>query len=294
MRRQLQNDAMWCYFDAFLTSVEPKNYKEALKESCWIKAMQEEIHDFERLQVWELVPRPDYVMLINLKWIFKVKLDEFRGVLKIRIGVVDPTLFTRKEGKDILLVDTLMVERTKLDEDIHGIPVDPTHYRGKAYRKALTCDAGHARCQDTRRSTFGSAQFLGDRLVRWSSKKQKSIAISTTEAECISLSRCCAQILWMRSQLTDYGFAFNKIPLYYDKQGVNLLSTAFTVHTQEYIHTLQVKYHFIKGYGGDGGGEDNVWLREPLLMSKQNISCQTSSPKHWQGKDLNFYSAGLE
>ncbi|GKD56179.1 hypothetical protein Tco_1289566 [Tanacetum coccineum] len=50
-RCQLQTDAMWCYFDAFLTSVKPKNYKEALKESCWIEAMQEEIHEFERLQV---------------------------------------------------------------------------------------------------------------------------------------------------------------------------------------------------------------------------------------------------
>ncbi|GJY42459.1 hypothetical protein Tco_0429729 [Tanacetum coccineum] len=48
-RRQLQTDAMWCYFDAFLTKVEPKNIKEALKESSWIEAMQEEIHEFDRL-----------------------------------------------------------------------------------------------------------------------------------------------------------------------------------------------------------------------------------------------------
>ncbi|GJV66901.1 retrovirus-related pol polyprotein from transposon TNT 1-94 [Tanacetum coccineum] len=85
---------------------------------------------------------------------------------------------------------------------------------------ALTAyaDADHAGCQDTRRSTSGSAQFLGDKLVSWSSKKQKSTAISTTEAEYIAMSGCCAQILWMRSQLTDYGFAFNKIPLYYDNR----------------------------------------------------------------------------
>nr|GFB08088.1 uncharacterized mitochondrial protein AtMg00810-like [Tanacetum cinerariifolium] len=69
---------------------------------------------------------------------------------------------------------------------------------------ALTAyaDADHAGCQDTRRSTSGSAQFLRDKLVRWSSKKQKSNAISTTEAEYIAMSGCCAQILWMRSQLT--------------------------------------------------------------------------------------------
>ncbi|GJU52970.1 retrovirus-related pol polyprotein from transposon TNT 1-94 [Tanacetum coccineum] len=56
-------------------------------------------------------------------------------------------------------------------------------------------DVDHAGCQDTRRSTSGSAQFLGDKLVSWSSKKQKSTAILTTEAEYIAMSGCCAQIL---------------------------------------------------------------------------------------------------
>nr|GEX93196.1 retrovirus-related Pol polyprotein from transposon TNT 1-94 [Tanacetum cinerariifolium] len=54
----------------------------------------------------------------------------------------------------------------------------------------------------------------------WSSKKQKSAAISITEAEYIAMSGCCAQILWMRSQLTDYNFDFNKIPLYCNNQQV--------------------------------------------------------------------------
>nr|GFB29602.1 uncharacterized mitochondrial protein AtMg00810-like [Tanacetum cinerariifolium] len=62
-------------------------------------------------------------------------------------------------------------------------------------------DADHAGCQDTRRSTSGSVQFLGDRLISWSSKRQKSVAISSMEAEYIALSGCRAQILWMRSQL---------------------------------------------------------------------------------------------
>ncbi|GJZ35840.1 hypothetical protein Tco_0581657 [Tanacetum coccineum] len=52
-------------------------------------------------------------------------------------------------------------------------------------------DADHAGCQDTRRNTSGSAQFLGDKLVRWSSKKQKCTVISSTEAEYIALSGCC-------------------------------------------------------------------------------------------------------
>nr|GEV82870.1 hypothetical protein [Tanacetum cinerariifolium]GEX02049.1 hypothetical protein [Tanacetum cinerariifolium] len=81
-RKQLQTDAMWCYFDAFLTSVELKNFKQAMIEPSWINTMQEEILEFERLKVWELVPCPEKVMLIKLKWIYKVKTDEFGGVLK--------------------------------------------------------------------------------------------------------------------------------------------------------------------------------------------------------------------
>ncbi|GJR93809.1 hypothetical protein Tco_0265983 [Tanacetum coccineum] len=73
--------------------------------------------------------------------------------------------------------------------------------------------------EDTHRSTSGSMQILGDRLVSWSSKRQKSVAISSTEAEYIALSGCCAQILWMRSQLTDYGLGFNKIPIFYTSAG---------------------------------------------------------------------------
>ncbi|GJY25509.1 integrase, catalytic region, zinc finger, CCHC-type containing protein [Tanacetum coccineum] len=333
-RKQLQTDAMWCYFDAFLTSVEPKNFKQAMTEPSWIDAMQEEIHEFQRLEVWELVPCPDKVLLIKLKWIYKVKTDEFGGVLKnkarlvaqgfrqeegidfeesfapvarieaIRIfvanaahknmtiyqmddnpshvyklkkalyglkqaprawydmlssflisqhfskGAVDPTLFTRQAGNDLLLVQiyvddiifastntamyTPMVEKSKLDEDLQGILIDAT----------LCRDADHAGCQDTRCSTSGSAQFLGDKLVSWSSKKQKCTAISSTEAEYITLSGCCAQILWMRSQLTDYGFQFNKIPLYCD----NKCAIALCYNNVQRLRAkhIDVRYHFIK------------------------------------------------
>ncbi|GKC90599.1 retrovirus-related pol polyprotein from transposon TNT 1-94 [Tanacetum coccineum] len=398
---------------------------DALTQACWIEAMQEEFHEFERLKVWKLVPPPDKAFVITLMWIYKVKLDELGGILKnkarlvarsyrqeeginfkesfapvarleaIRIflafaahmnmviyqmdvktaflngnlreevyvsqpdgfvdpdkpnyvyklkkalyglkqaprawydmlssflisndfskGSVDPTLFIRREGKELLLVqiyvddiifaastpelcdlfakimcskfkmsmmgkisfflglqisqsprgifinqskyaleslkkygfescdpvDTPMVEKSKLDEDKEGNAVDPSHYRGMIgtllyltasrpdlqfaicmcaryqarptekhlnavkrifrylkgsvhrglwYPKdssfALTAfaDADHAGCQDTRRSTSGSIQLLGDRLVSWSSKRQKSAAISSTEAEYI-------------------------------------------------------------------------------------------------------------
>ncbi|GJU42846.1 hypothetical protein Tco_1195803 [Tanacetum coccineum] len=80
---------------------------------------------------------------------------------------------------------------------------------------AAYADADHAGCQYTRRSTSGSIQLLGKRLVSWSSKRQKSVVISSTEAEYIALSGCCAQVLWMRSQLIDYDLGFNKIPIFH-------------------------------------------------------------------------------
>ncbi|GJU91632.1 retrovirus-related pol polyprotein from transposon TNT 1-94, partial [Tanacetum coccineum] len=87
-RLQLHEQAIFCYYDAFLTTVEPKTYKDALTQSCWIEAMQEELNKFERLGVWELVPRPDKVMVITLKWIYKVKLDELGGILKNKARLV--------------------------------------------------------------------------------------------------------------------------------------------------------------------------------------------------------------
>ncbi|GJU32809.1 retrovirus-related pol polyprotein from transposon TNT 1-94 [Tanacetum coccineum] len=98
-RLQLHEQALFCYYDAFLTSVEPKNYKDALTQACWIEAMQEELHEFERLEVWELVPRPDKVMVITLKWIYKVKLDELGGILKNKARLVARG-YRQEEGID--------------------------------------------------------------------------------------------------------------------------------------------------------------------------------------------------
>nr|GEV26340.1 retrovirus-related Pol polyprotein from transposon TNT 1-94 [Tanacetum cinerariifolium] len=79
--------------------VKPKNYKEAMLEPSWIDTMQEEIHEFERLQVWEIVPCPDLVMLIKLKWIFKVKKEKCGGVLKNNAQLVAKG-YRQEEGID--------------------------------------------------------------------------------------------------------------------------------------------------------------------------------------------------
>nr|GEV17816.1 retrovirus-related Pol polyprotein from transposon TNT 1-94 [Tanacetum cinerariifolium] len=329
IRKQLKTDVMWCYFDAFLTSIEPKNFKQAMTEPSWIDAMQEEIHEFERLKVWELVSCPDKVFLIKLKWIYKVKTHEFGGVLKNKARIVAQG-FRQEEGIDfeesfapiarieairifvanaahknmtIFQIDVktaflngelkeevqwiqhsshekqerLITEKSKLDEDVQGKPVDATQYRcmigslmhltssrpsliydaylcaryqakptekhlnavkrifrylkgtinmGLWYSKdtsmSLTAyaDADHAGCQDTRRSTSGSAQFLGDKLVSWSSKKQKSTAIS------------------------NYSFQFNKISLYCDNKSTITLCCNNVQHSR--AKHIDVRYHFIK------------------------------------------------
>ncbi|GJU47853.1 retrovirus-related pol polyprotein from transposon TNT 1-94 [Tanacetum coccineum] len=173
-------------------------------------------------------------------------------------------------------VDTPMVERTKLDEDLSGIPVDQTQYRsmigslmyltasrpdlvfavcmcaryqskptkkhleavkrvfrylqgtinmGLWYPKdtamALTAyaDSDHAGCQDTRRSTSGKDEY-------------------------IAMSGCCAQILWMRSQLSDYGFAYNYIPLYCDNKSAIALCYNNVQHSRS--KHIDIRHHFIR------------------------------------------------
>nr|GEZ96283.1 uncharacterized mitochondrial protein AtMg00810-like [Tanacetum cinerariifolium] len=287
------------------------NFKSAITKDCWFQAMQDEIHEFDRLQVWELVPQPDCVLIIALKWIYKVKLDEHGDVLKnkarlvakgyrqvegidfeesfapvahieaIRIFIANAasknmTIYQMDVKTTILngeLKEEVYAPRACMDSSLMYLTASrpdlvfavcmcaryqasPTKKHLEALKRvfrylrrtiswglcylkdvvmALTAyaDADHAGCQDTRRSTSRSAQFLGNKLVSWSSKKQKSTAISTTETEYIAMSGCCAQILWMRSQLTDYDFVFNKIPLYCDNRSAialycNNLADIFT------------------------------------------------------------------
>ncbi|GJW60434.1 retrovirus-related pol polyprotein from transposon TNT 1-94 [Tanacetum coccineum] len=169
-------------------------------------------------------------------------------------GLVDPTLFIRREGKELLLARPTEKHLNAVKRIFRYLK--GTIHRGLWYLKdssiALTAfaDADHAGCQDTRRSTSGSIQLLGDRLVSWSSKRQKSAAISSTEAEYIALSGCCAQVLWMRSQLTDYGFGFNKIPMYCDNKSAIALCCNNVQHSRS--KHIDIRFHFIKEHVENG------------------------------------------
>ncbi|GJT21886.1 zinc finger BED domain-containing protein RICESLEEPER 2 [Tanacetum coccineum] len=98
-QKQLATDALWCFYNSVLSKVKPKNFKSAATEDCWFQAMKEEIHKFDQLDVWELVPPPDSAMIIALKWIYKVKLDEYGDVLKNKARLVAKE-FRQEEGLD--------------------------------------------------------------------------------------------------------------------------------------------------------------------------------------------------
>nr|GEY44996.1 Gag-Pol polyprotein [Tanacetum cinerariifolium] len=98
-RKQRATDALWCLYSSVLSKFEPKNFKSTITKDCWFQAMQDEIQEFDRLQVWELVPQPDCVMIIALKWIYKVKLDEYGDVLKNKARLVAKG-YRQEEGID--------------------------------------------------------------------------------------------------------------------------------------------------------------------------------------------------
>nr|GEX46151.1 copia protein [Tanacetum cinerariifolium] len=105
-------------------------------------------------------------------------------------------------------------------------------------------DADYTGCKDTFKSTSGGAQFLGEKLVSWSSKKQDCTSLSIAKLEYVSLSACSAQVLWMRTQLTDYGYHFDKILIYCDSKSAIAISCNPVQHSR--TKHIVVRYHFIK------------------------------------------------
>nr|GEY09612.1 retrovirus-related Pol polyprotein from transposon TNT 1-94 [Tanacetum cinerariifolium] len=344
-------DPKMCMFALTVSTAEPKNIKEAMADSAWIEAMQEELHQFDRLQVWELVDKPFGKTLIRLKWLWKNKKGEdqfvirnkarlvakgyaqeegiyfkesfapiarleavqifvayaahksftiyqiymkmafLNGPLKEEVYVAQPDgtsnppiphgIFINhaKYALEILhkhgmekgqSIGTPMATKPKLDADLSGNPVDQTDYHSKIgslmYLTSSRPDIVKAVCSYARYQsrptenhlkevkrifrylrgtidmglcTSGGIQFLGDKLVSRMSKKQDCTIMSSTEAEYVALSASCAQVMWMRTQLSDYGLHYNKIPLYCDSQS----AIAISCNPVQHIRTL---YHFIK------------------------------------------------
>ena len=475
-----------CEHEAYISQIEPKNFKEAETDEQWINAMQEELGQFKRNKVWTLVPRPSNYPVIGTKWVFRNKMDELGNVVRnkarlvaqgynqeegidfdetfapvarieaIRLllafachmnfklfqmdvksaflngfiqeevyveqppgfedhgkpnhvfklqkalyglkqaprawyerlskflmekgfsrGSVDTTLFLKKNQHDLLVVQiyvddiifgatnqklcecfakdmqnefemsmmgeltfflglqvkqnkdgifinqtkyikdmlkkfeipevkempTPMSPATKLDKDEKGKDVNQKLFRGmigsllyltasrpdimfsvclcarfqacpkeshlsavkRIFRYLIGTqnlglwyprgtsfdligfsDADYAGSKIDRKSTSGTCHFLGHMLVSWSSKKQNSVALSTAEAEYIAAENCCAQILWIKQQLSDFGVSLNNIPIFCD----NTSAINITKNPVQHSRTkhIEIRHHFIRDH----------------------------------------------
>ncbi|KAI3714929.1 hypothetical protein L6452_21891 [Arctium lappa] len=107
-------------------------------------------------------------------------------------------------------------------------------------------DADHAGCKLHRKSTSRCCQLLGNKLVSWSSKKQNCVSTSTAEAEYVATASCCSQVIWMKTQLRDYGQQYERIPILCDSKSTIAISTNPVQHSK--TKHIDVRYHFLKDH----------------------------------------------
>ncbi|KAJ9561518.1 hypothetical protein OSB04_006678 [Centaurea solstitialis] len=112
-------------------------------------------------------------------------------------------------------------------------------------------NSDHAGCKLNRNSTSGACQFLGDKLVSWSSRKQNCISLSTAEAE--YLACCCSQVLWLKIQLADFGYTMHRIPIYCDSSSAIQIAANPVQHSR--MKHIDIRYHFIKYHVEKGNVE---------------------------------------
>ncbi|KAJ9566973.1 hypothetical protein OSB04_002939 [Centaurea solstitialis] len=125
--------------------------------------------------------------------------------------------------------------------------------KGSSFELIGYTDSDHAGCKLDRKSTSGACQFLGNKLVSWSSRKQNCVSLSMAEAEYIAAACCCSQVLWMKTQLADFGYTMNQIPIYCDSQSA-IQITANPVQHSKTKH-IDIRYHFIKDHVEKGNIE---------------------------------------
>jgi hypothetical protein len=128
----------------------------------------------------------------------------------------------------------------------HTQNVSLWYLKGAKFELIRYSDLDYAGCKVERRSTSGTYQLLGRSLVSWSSKKQNSVTLSTAKAEYIAVSSCCAQILWMKATLNDFGIKFKDVPLLCDNKSAIKLTNNPVQHAR--TKHINVHHHFIRDH----------------------------------------------
>nr|GEW02008.1 retrovirus-related Pol polyprotein from transposon TNT 1-94 [Tanacetum cinerariifolium] len=232
-RNQLRLDGDMCMYALSVSTMELKNVKEAMTDPAWIDSMQEELLQFKRLDSFA-------VFQMDVKTAF------LHGSLKEDVYVCQPEGFIDVDHPSHVY---------KLKKALHGLKQAPRAW----YEELSTFILQNHFFKGTIDPMLFIRRFhddilvvqvyvddiiFGEKLVSWSSKKQDCTTLSTGKAEYVSLSACCAEVLWMRTQLMDYGFLFNKIPIYCDSK----LAIAISCNPVQHSRTkhIVVRYHFIK------------------------------------------------
>nr|GEV04891.1 integrase, catalytic region, zinc finger, CCHC-type, peptidase aspartic, catalytic [Tanacetum cinerariifolium] len=259
IRRKLVTDPEICMFALTVSTAKPKTLKEAMADFAWIEAMQEELHQFHILQVWKLVDKPFGKNVIKLKWLYKNKKDEDQIVVRNKARLVAKG-YAQDEGIDFeesfALVARLEAVRifvayaTHKSFPIYQMDVKTTFLNGPLKEEVYVAQSdGYVDPDHPERGTINMGlrypKDSGFKLTAFSNVDHAGyIDTGKSTSGGIQFLAGCTKVMWMRIQLKDYGFNYNKIPLYYDSQSAIAISYNPVQHSHtKHIHT---RYHFIK------------------------------------------------
>ncbi|GKC28057.1 retrovirus-related pol polyprotein from transposon TNT 1-94 [Tanacetum coccineum] len=207
--------------------IEPKKLIEALEEEGWLIAMQEELNQFERNK--EGIDYDETFAPV-------ARLEAIRIFLAYaaHMGFV----VFQMDVKSVFLNEKILEE--VLPE--HGL----WYPKGSCFDLKAYSDLDYDGCNLNRKSTLGGCQILSGKLVCWSAKKQSSVAMSLAEAEYVADAECCAQVLWIKSQLVDYDVLYDNVPIFCDNTSVIAISNNPVLHPK--TKHIDIGYHFIRDH----------------------------------------------
>ncbi|XP_070036412.1 uncharacterized protein [Nicotiana tomentosiformis] len=254
-----------------ISQIEPKKVDEALKDSSWVQAMHEKLDQFDKNQVWTLVPKPANVAIIVTKWLFRNKLNEEDKVVRNKARLVAQG-YSQQEGIDydetfapIARLESIRIVLAHasfkgfkqfqmnvksallnefIDDEVYvkqspGFENSQFSYHVFKLTKALYGLKQAPRAWYERLSSF----LINHGFKR---KKQGSVALSTTEAEYIAIGQCCAQLLWMSHQLSDYDLSFKLVQIFCDNSSDICLSKNLMHHSRK--NHIDIKHYFIRDH----------------------------------------------
>jgi hypothetical protein len=128
--------------------------------------------------------------------------------------------------------------------------LDLSYPKGDHFELIGYSDADYADCKVDRKSTSRTCQFLGRSLVCWSSKKPNYVALSTAEVGSVATESCCAQLLWMRETLKNYGYTLNHVPLLCDNESAIKIAYNPCEHSRN--KHIDIRHHFLRDHAIKG------------------------------------------